>query len=66
MFTRCSPEKDMSKETVQFVEMVREAHSALVAVLARRFCLVCDCETQQARDERGYRCIECGYVEVQA
>lgn len=56
----------MSKETVQFVEMVREAHSALVAVLARRFCLVCDCETQQARDERGYRCIECGYVEVQA
>lgn len=54
----------MSKETVQFVEMVREAHAAIQSVLARHWCLVCERETAQAQEGRGCRCLECGYVEV--
>jgi hypothetical protein len=55
----------MSKETVQFTEMVREAHSALLAVLEQRWCLVCERVTDQAHQAQGCRCLECGYVEVQ-
>ena len=54
----------MSKESMQFIEMIREAHATLQAVLVRRSCPVCDTETDQVQDERGCRCIECGYVEV--
>jgi len=54
----------MSTETVQFVEMIRQAHADLVANLVVRFCQVCEGETQQAQEPHGCRCIECGYVEV--
>jgi hypothetical protein len=61
MFT----EKDMSKASVQFTEMVREAYAALQAVIEQRWCLVCEDETVQAHEQDGCRCLVCGYVEVQ-
>jgi hypothetical protein len=54
----------MSIETVQFTEMVRQAHADLVVNLVARFCQVCECETEQVQEAHGCRCIECGYVEV--
>ena len=55
----------MSKASVQFTEMVREAYAALQAVIEQRWCLVCEDETVQAHEQDGCRCLVCGYVEVQ-
>lgn len=49
--------------TVQFVEMVRQAYAGLLASLERRWCLVCEAETDQVEDANGFRCLVCGYVE---
>lgn len=55
----------MSKATVQFTEMVRQAHADLVANLVVRFCQVCERETEQVHGASDCRCIECGYVEAE-
>lgn len=54
----------MSNASVQFVEMVREAYALLQVNLERRWCRVCEAETDQEAGPDGCRCLVCGFVEA--
>ena len=51
----------MSKETQQFIEMVRQAHAALLATSTRRMCPVCEEETTHKTSLTEVECLVCGY-----